>query len=115
MKNKLLGLLGLDKLIDSVQRLIEVRVSIIKNEIEQKVKEGLEKAIPIILFFLTMSVFMLFISLTLAFYLSDILQSYVYGFGIVSLIYLVISLILFLSRKSVKIKMKIRSEINKRS
>ncbi|MBK6265601.1 phage holin family protein [Marivirga sp. S37H4] len=115
MKNKLLGLLGVDKLIDTIQRLIEVRVSMIRNEIKDKIKEGIEKAIPLILLFVSISVFVLFASFTLAFYLSSLFDSLVYGFGCVSLIYLMLSLLFFLLKKSEKIKNKIRSEIDKRN
>lgn len=115
MKNKLLGLLGVDKLIDNIQHLVEVRVNIIKNELQEKVAEGLAKVLPLIFLLLSLSIFLIFASITLAFYLSGLFESLVYGFGTVALLYLIITVIFFLLKDSESLINKFKSEIKKRS
>lgn len=90
-KSKLLGLLGLDKIIESLQKLLEVRIAMIREEIEEKIAEKLAKLLPLLLVFASLTLLILFGSLTLAFYLTEIMASYVYGFGIVALIYLLLT------------------------
>lgn len=115
MKNKILELLGVEKLIDTIQKIIEVRISMIKDEVEEKISSSLAKLIPLMLFLLSLSSLLLFASFTLAFYFAQELNSMVQGFGLVSLIYLVISIIFFLLKDNKSIKEKFKSEIKKRS
>lgn len=114
MKNsKLMGLLGLDKIIESLQKLLEVRIAMIRTEIEEKVAEKLAKLLPLLLVLASVSLLILFASLTLAFYLTDILESYVYGFGIVSLGYLLLAIIFILLKDSKFMKKVFSDSINK--
>lgn len=103
-KSKLLGLLGLDKIIESLQKLLEVRIAMIREELEQKVAEKLAKILPLLLVIASLTLLVLFASLTLAFYLTDILDSYVYGFGIVALFYLSLTIIFYLLKDSKALK-----------
>ncbi|HET8861412.1 phage holin family protein [Marivirga sp.] len=112
-KSKLLGLLGLDKIIESLQKLLEVRIAMIRAEIEEKIAEKLAKLLPLLLVVTTMSFVILFGSLTLAFYLTEIMESYVYGFGIVSLVYLVLTIILYLLKDRKALKKVFSDSINK--
>lgn len=99
-KSKLLELLGLDKIIESLQKLLEVRIAMIREEIEQKIAEKLSKVLPILLIVASLTLLVLFASLTLSFYLTEVLNSYVYGFGIVALFYLLLTIIFFLLKDS---------------
>jgi len=112
-KNKLLGLLGLDNLIESLQKLLEVRIAMIREEIEQKVAEKLAKLLPLLLVVSSISLLILFASLTLAFYLTEIMESYVYGFGIVSLGYFLMTIIFILLKDSKFMKKVFSDSINK--
>lgn len=110
MKNsKLLGLLGLDKIIESLQKLLEVRIAMVKEEIEEKVAETLAKILPLFLVLISLTLLILFGSLTLAFYLTEVVDSYIYGFGIVALGYLLLTVIFYLLKDS-KILKKVFSE-----
>ncbi len=115
MKNKILELLGVDKFIDTIQKIIEIRISMIKDEIEEKVSSTLAKLLPLLLFLLSVTTLLLFASFTLAFYFAQEFNSMVKGFGLVSLIYLVISIIFFLLKDNKNLKEKLKSEIKKRS
>ena len=113
MKNsKLLGLLGLDKIIESLQKLLEVRIAMIRTEIEEKVAEKLAKLLPLLLVGASLTLLILFASLTLAFYLSEIMESYVYGFGIVALVYLLLTIIFYLMKDSKGLKKALSNSIN---
>lgn len=114
MKNsKLFGLLGLDKIIESLQKLLEVRIAMIREEIEEKIAEKLAKLLPLLLVMASLSLLILFGSLTLAFYLTEIMDSYVYGFGIVALFYLLLTVIFILLKDSKFLKKVFNDSISK--
>jgi uncharacterized membrane protein len=115
VKNKILELLGVDKLIDTIQKIIEVRISMIKEEVEEKVSSTLATILPLVLILLSVSSLILFCSFTLAFYLSEVFNSLATGFGLVSIVYLVISIIFFLLRDNKNMREKFKAEIKKRS
>jgi len=111
--SKLLGLLGLDKIIESLQKLLEVRIAMLRTEIEEKVAEKLAKLLPLLLVIASLTLLVLFGSLTLSFYLSEILDSYVYGFGIVTLGYLLLTVIFYLLKDSKALKKVFSNSISK--
>jgi len=111
--SKLLGLLGLDKIIESLQKLLEVRIAMIRKEIEEKIAEKLAKLLPLIMVGASLTLLILFGSLTLAFYLTEIMESYVYGFGIVALGYLLLTVIFILLKDSKFMKKVFSDSINK--
>lgn len=112
-KSKLLELLGLDKIIESLQKLLEVRIAMIREEIEEKVAEKLAKILPILFVVASVTLLILFASLTLAFYLTEIFDSYVYGFGIVALFYLLLTIIFYLLKDSKALKKIFGNAIHK--
>lgn len=114
MKNKILELLGVDKILESIQKLIEVRIALIRNEVEEKIAEKLAKVLPLMLVIFTFSILIMFASITLAFYLSGIFESLVIGFGIVTLFYLIVTIIFYLLKDNKNLKDKFKSEIEKR-
>jgi F0F1-type ATP synthase membrane subunit a len=114
-KSKLFGLLGLEKILESLQNLIEVRIAIVKDEVEAKVAEKLTKILPMLLVMLAFNLLILFASLTLSFYLSDLLGSYMYGFGIVTLGYLLLTIIFYLLKDSKALKNAVSKSISKQN
>jgi len=111
--NKLLGLLGIDKIIESLQNLLEVRIAMVRAEIEEKIAEKLAKILPLLLILASLTLLILFCSLTLAFYLTEIMESYVYGFGIVALGYLLLTVIAYLLKDSKFLKKVFSDSIHK--
>ena len=112
-KSKILELLGLDKIIESLQKLLEVRIAIIREEIEEKIAEKLAKVLPMLLVVASVTLLVLFASLTLAFYLTELLDSYVYGFGIVTLFYLLLTIIFYFLKDSKALKKVFSDSIHK--
>lgn len=115
MKSKILELLGVEKLLDTIQKIIEVRISLIKEEAQQKIAGTLSTLLPLLLFLLSLLSLILFCSLTLAFYLAELCNSVPAGFGLVSLFYLVLSIIFYFVKDSKRFKEKVKSEIQKRN
>jgi len=114
MKNKLLEILGIEKIINSVQGLIETRVAIIKEEIEEKVAVTLAKAIPMLLVFLALFLFVLFGSITLGIYLSYLLDSFIAGFGILTGVYFLLAIFLFLIKDNKGYNKSFYDQVKKR-
>jgi F0F1-type ATP synthase membrane subunit a len=112
-KSKLLGLLGLDKIIESLQNLLEIRIAMIRDEVEETVAEKLARVLPLLLVVSAFTMLILFASLALGFFLAEVLGSYVYGFGAVALVYLVLTIILFLLKDSKALKKTFKDSISK--
>lgn len=114
MKNKLLEILGIEKIINSIQGLIETRVAIIKEEIEEKVANSLAKAIPILMIIFSFFLFILFASITLGLYLSMVLDNSILGFGIIATLYLIVAIVLYLIRNNKAHKENFYKQIKRR-
>lgn len=100
MKNKLLEILGIEKIINSLQNLLEIRIAIIRSEMEEKVAQSIAKALPLLFIMLSVFLFFLFGSITLGLYLSIATGSTIMGFGIITAFYLVLALLFYLIRKN---------------
>lgn len=114
MKNKLLEILGIEKIINSVQGLIETRVALIKEEIEEKVALTMAKAIPLLLAFFAVFLFVLFGSITLGIYLSQLMNSYIAGFGILTGVYFLLAVFLFLIKDNKAYNKNFYDQVKKR-
>jgi len=89
-------------LIDQLKEYVELRIKIAQYKAIDGASEFAAKtAIALILCIMGLLV-LLFASCTLALYLSTVLDSYWQGFGCVALIYLLILLIVLLSRRAIK-------------
>lgn len=111
--NKLFEMLGINKIIESLQNIVEVRVAMVKKEIEEKVTDTIIRVLPLLLVLISLSLLVLFGSLTLSFYLTEVTGSYVYGFGIVTLLYLLMSVVFFLLKDSATLKKVFGDSLNK--
>lgn len=100
MKNKLLEILGIEKIVHSLQSLVETRVALIKEEVEEKVVSSLVKAVPLVLVMLSATLFIFFASITLGLYLSVVTGSTILGFGIVTGFYFLLGIIMYLMRNN---------------
>ena len=103
-KNPIFELLQVDKLIENISGYIETRLELFKLDIQ----EGLAKILANLAFFsillLLILIGLIFISMTISFYLNKALESSFLGFGIVALFYLLL-LVLFIlfSKKNMEV------------
>lgn len=110
-KGKLFQLLGLEKLKEAVQGLVETKVAMVKAEIEDKISNTIAKLVPLILVFATFCMFLLFASVAVGFYLSQVLHSNFYGFGVVALFYIVLTILFYLLKDSKVLKRGVQDRL----
>lgn len=106
-------MLGINKIIDSLQNIVDVRVAMVKKDLEEKVTDILIQVVPLIFVLVAVSLLILFGSLTLGFYITKVTGSFVYGFGSIALAYLVLSLVLFLVKDSASLKKVLSKSLSK--
>lgn len=101
----LLKLLKVDSLITNISEYVETRIAIVKAE----AKDDVMKAMRAAMIFGSIAVlglfFLLFLSLTIALALNTVLDSWFWGFAIVTGVYLIILVVLYSLRNSEKVKM----------
>lgn len=101
----LLKLLKVDSLITNISEYVETRIAIVKAE----AKDDVMKAMRAAMIFGSIAVlglfFLLFLSLTIALALNAVLDSWFWGFAIVTGVYLIILVVLYSLRNSEKVKM----------
>ncbi len=94
-KGKIFEFFGIDKVVYAIQNFFEGRLESIKEEIREKVADTLSKLVPFFMLVFCFAIFLVFTSFTLALYLSQLFENLVYGFGAVTLFYLVVTITLY--------------------
>jgi len=90
----------MNEIITTIKKLIEVRVNIIKAEIVDQISSVVARVAFIVLIVLSASFILLFGSIALAFYFSEIYESSSIGFLMLTGIYIIIFLLLVLLRNA---------------
>jgi uncharacterized membrane protein YqjE len=106
LKDLIFKFLKVDFLLESISNYIETRVNLIKKEIQDEIARQISK---VIIFFLVMALILIaiiFISTGLAFLIGELIENMYAGFMIVGGFYLFISIIIWLSRRSVSKKVE---------
>jgi uncharacterized membrane protein len=88
-----------EKLTDNLKEYVNTRYDIITLKLTQKVANISSQAIAVILIGMVMSMFLLFINIAIALYLSSLLNNNYAGFFIVAGFYLLITLIFIIGKK----------------
>ena len=114
MKNKLLEMLGIEKLVQSLQSMVENRVAMIKEEVEEKVIQSIAKAIPLLLFLFAICLFVVFGSIALAIYITQLTSSAIIGFSSISGFYLLLAIVLYLIKDNPSYKANFYDQVKKR-
>ncbi len=99
-------MLNVSEIIQTIKQLIEVRVQLVLDSIQEKFAAILTKVILIASIAFFGFLVLLFGSLSLAFYLSELTYSTFLGFLYVALIYLLILIVLIIINNSKNIKSK---------
>ena len=104
-------MLNLGEIVQTIKSIVETRIQLVKSEIQDEFVGILSRLILLMIMgVLTLLVF-LFLSLSLAFFISQVTQSPYLGFLIVALMYLLVVLILYLTRDSHSIQDQINSSL----
>ncbi|AEL25088.1 phage holin family protein [Cyclobacterium marinum] len=90
----------MNEIITTIKKLIEVRVNIIKAEITDQISSIVARVAAIVLMIISASFILLFGSIALAFYFSELYGSSSIGFLMLTGIYTFIFLLLYLLRNA---------------
>lgn len=104
-------MLNLGEIVQTIRSIIETRIGIIKSEIQDEFVGILSRIILLIIMGSMILLVFLFLSLSLAFFISQETQSPYLGFLIVALLYFLAVLILFLTRHSHSVQDQINSSL----
>ena len=100
-------MLKIAEIIQTVRGIIEARIGIVKQEIQEEFVGILSRLILLIMIGSMLLLVFLFLSLSLAFFLSQVTKSPYLGFLIVALIYFLVVLVMILSRDSLRFQQRI--------
>jgi hypothetical protein len=101
-------MLKISEIVQTIKGIVEARIGLVKQEIQDEFVGILSRLILLIVIGSMLLLVFLFLSLSLAFFLSQVTKSPYLGFLIVALMYFLIVLVLVLSRDSLKIQEKIQ-------
>lgn len=107
LKESLLKFFKLDGLIDNLTGYVEAKMELLKYEIKEDVAKAASRVALFLVLGAFVTLFVLFISITIALWLSETL-GFTAGFAIVAACYLVVASLLILFRKSISHKMEIQ-------
>lgn len=91
-------MLRIGEIIHTIKGIVETKVDIVKLEIQDQISGILSRLLILILMGGSLLLVLLFLSLSLAFFLSQYFESPYMGFLLVGLLYLLVLLLLFLIR-----------------
>jgi hypothetical protein len=101
IKDSIFKMLRLDNLVENLSGYFEARVALVKLEVREEISRVLSHALTIGALLLLGLLFVFFLSMGLAHYLNTYLESMYAGFWIVTAIYGVPCLLIYLFRKQV--------------
>ena len=105
LSDKILKFLKLDGLIESLTGYVETRVELLKVEVKEEIVTLLIKALLFLIIAFSCLFFLLFISLSLAFWIGNTMGMTA-SFSIVAGIYFLVMILLFLFKDSIREKLK---------
>jgi hypothetical protein len=105
-------MLNVSEIIQTVKQLIEVRIKLVKEEINGQISNILTRVLLLVLMGVVAVLILIFASFALAFYFSSLVQSTSQGFLYVALIYLLVLVILYFVKDSMTVGKGFQSIIN---
>lgn len=100
IKETILKFLKLDGLVSNLTGYVEGRIELMKHEVKEDLARGLAKVSMIMLAALFFTFFLIFVSVAVAFKLSESMGEF-NGFGIVAAFYLLLLVVIVLFRNSI--------------
>ncbi|OOG78885.1 phage holin family protein [Algoriphagus sp. A40] len=100
-------MLKIAEIIQTVRGIIEARIGIVKQEIQDEFVGILSRLILLVAIGSMLLLVFLFLSLSLAFFLSQVTKSPYLGFLIVALMYFLVVLVMVLSRDSLRLQQRV--------
>lgn len=104
-------MLKIGEIVQTVKGLVEARIGLVKREIQDEFVGILSRLILLIVIGCMLLLVFLFLSFSLAFFLSQITKSPYLGFLLVALIYLLVALVMISTRDSSRIQQWVESSL----
>lgn len=104
-------MLNFAEILQTIKSLVETKVELIKSDIQDQLVGMISRLILVILIGSILLLAGLFLSLSLAFYISQVTQSPYFGFLVVAIGYLVVVVLLYLSRDSQGFQDKVNTSL----
>lgn len=102
-------MLKIGEIVQTLKGIVETRIGIVKQEIQNEFVEILSRLILLIVIGSMLLFAFLFLSLSLAFFLSQVTKSPYMGFLMVALIYFLVMLLLILTRDSLRVQDRVEN------
>jgi len=93
-------MLNISEIIQTIRQLFDVRLQLIKDEVQEQFSKLMTKIVVLVLIGVAALMVLLFGSIALGFYLSEVTASPSLGFLYVSLIYLVLFIVLYMIKNA---------------
>lgn len=104
-------MISVSEVVATIKKLIEIRFEILKNEIQENISVIIARIVILVSMVLASLFILLFCSISLALYLSDLYNSPYTGFLIVAAIYLLILLVLYIVRNSSFLQVSLKNSL----
>jgi uncharacterized membrane protein YqjE len=105
IKDTLLKFLKMDSLVEHVTGYVETRIELMKVEVQEEVSKVLSKALVFVVIVSFLTLFVLLISMALAYKLGEIVGNFG-GFAIIAGVYLLIGILMLIFRDSISDKIE---------
>lgn len=105
LKERLIKFFKLDSMASNLTGYVEARMELLKIEIKEDVARGVSKVVVFVVLAFAFMLFIFFISVGLAYWIGESLGAPA-GFAIVSAVYLLIAIILFVKRDDISHKIE---------
>lgn len=99
-------MLKVGEIVQTVKGIIEARIGLVKEEIRDEFLSILSRIILLVVIGSMLLLSFLFLSLSLAFFLSQVTQSPYLGFLLVALMFILVVFVLYLTRDSLRLQQK---------
>jgi uncharacterized membrane protein YqjE len=97
-----LGLFNINKLTSNISDYIDTRVELIKLDTQEQIVKAVIIMFELLIVFVIVTITMVFLNLTLAYYLNSVLQSSYTGFMIVAGVHVILLGLLWLNKKALR-------------
>ncbi|MEY2705108.1 MAG: phage holin family protein [Algoriphagus sp.] len=106
-------MLNFTEILQTLKAILETKIEMVKSDIQDQLVGILSRLILLVLLGCLMLLVFLFVSLSLAFFISQVTQSPYLGFLAVGLLYLLLVLILYLSKDAEGVQQSVNSSLKR--
>ncbi len=104
---------NVNEVVKTIKQLIEIRIKLLKEEVSDQISNLLTKVVLLILMALSALMLMLFASISLAFYLSELVYSTYMGFLYTALLYLLLFILFFFLKDAQNVRLSVQHFLRK--